>query len=643
MQYQHWRVEHNDNFTTVYFDEQDSTVNRLGTVTMKELGLLITHLAAEPRLKAVVFRSGKTKGFIAGANVHEFTQVTDVNEAFTYVRECQNIMQQLAKLPVPTIAWIQGFCLGGGLELALACDYRICDDTPHTKLGLPEVMVGIHPGWGGSVRLPELVGVLSAMDLLLSGRSIDGKTAKAIGLVDYVLPERELAAAVSDLLLNTPTRHKPVWWQRLLAFAPLRSIVAGLLRRRLLKRITPAHYPAPFAIIDNWQRHGSGGESAMIAEAHSAAKLVMTPTAHHLLKVFFLRERLRGLATTEHHIKHVHVIGAGVMGGDIAAWCALQGMTVTLEDNNLEALGRSIARAQNLFKHKIKRTHLIKAAQDRLIVDPLGHGLKSADLIIEAIVEDVALKRELWTRVLEQARPDALLATNTSSILLSELTAGWASPERLVGIHFFNPVAKMPLVEVVSDAITDQHCVQRACAFVKAIDKLPLPVASVPGFLVNRVLAAYMMTAITLAAEGYDYHVIDQLAMDYGMPMGPLALCDVVGLDVCLAAARHILGEDITVPAILTKRIEAGHLGKKTGQGFYHYAKDGHKTPTATGRKGLNLSADDLINPILAASKAALAEGVVADADLVDAGMIFGAGFPPFTGGPMTVLAANGA
>jgi len=631
--YQHWRIQSGLLATTVYFDEADSPVNRLNQATMTELGLLLKQLAADPDLKAVVFRSAKTKGFIAGADVSEFKQLMDVNEAIAKVRIGQQVFNQIANLPVPTIAVIQGFCLGGGLELALACDYRIVDDNPKTKLGVPEVMVGIHPGWGGSTRLPKLVGPLTALDLMLTGRLVNGKTAKTMGLVDFTLPLRDMDRAIDCLLTTKPPVHRPVWWQRLLNLSPLRPVVAGFMRRQLAKKVHEAQYPAPFAILNGWQRYGGQGEAATIAEAQSVAKLVVTDTSKQLVRVFFLRERLRGLGKIDSAIHHVHVIGAGTMGGDIAAWCALQGLQVTLEDSSLSQLGKSMARATQLFKRKLKQPHQIQAARDRLCIDLTGAGRRRADLIIEAIVEDLALKRALWQDVVKVARADALLATNTSSLSLTAITAGWEHPYRLVGIHFFNPVAQMPLVEVVTMPETDANVVMQVLAFVKQIDKLPLPVANMPGFLVNRVLSAYLMAAISQAMQGQSYASIDAAAVAYGMPIGPIELADTVGLDVCLAAAESLAAHmPMTIPAVLRKKVQAGELGKKTGRGFYRYIAGKRVSKAVSPSTVSPLLTAALIQPLLAEAKAALAAGVVADADLVDAGMIFGAGFPPFRG-----------
>ncbi len=636
--YQHWRVEPGENYTTVYFDMADSQVNVFNQATMRELSLVLKHVTAQPKLKAVVFRSAKAKGFIAGADITAFSQISTVNDAVADVREGQQIFEQLAAIPVPTIAVMHDFALGGGLEFALACDYRITDDDPRTRLGFLETRVGIHPGWGGTTRLPKLIGGLAALMLMLSGRTLHGGAAKAMGLVDYAIPKCDVDRAIAYLLTALPPAHKPSIWQRWLGFAPLRPIVAGLLRRRVAAKIKDKDYPAPFALLNLWQRYGGYGEVATIAEANSVAKLLVTPTAKSLARVFLLRERLRELGKTESGVKHVHVVGAGTMGGDIAAWCALHHMKVTLEDADSAQLGRSMARAVVLFQRKCKQKHRVQAARDNLIMDPKGYGRAHADLIIEAIVEDKSAKQALWQALVQTAKPDAILATNTSSISLTELSEGWANPARLIGLHFFNPVERMPLVEVVETSSTAPELAARAFAFVKSIDKLPLPVANEPGFLVNRILSAYMLAAVGLHAQGYSYAQIDGAALAFGMAMGPIELADTVGLDICLAAAKTLVEKlSLPMPTVLAEKVKAGELGRKTGKGFYTYIKGQRREKIAIPASPDARLVEALMVPLKAEASAALADGVVSDADLVDAGMIFGAGYPPFRGGPLYV------
>jgi len=371
-------------------------------------------------------------------------------------------------------------------------------------------------------------------------------------------------------------------------------------------------------------------------------RIVRSPTAKNLVRVFHLQERLKAFGKAGDFVaRRVHVVGAGVMGGDIAAWCALRGLTVTLQDTELARIAPAIARARTLFTQRLKDPLAVRAALDRLIPDPAGHGTTHADVVIEAVVENLQVKQGLFRKLEAQVRPDAVLATNTSSLRLEDIAATLTRPERLVGIHYFNPVAKMPLVEVVAAAATDPAMQQRACAFVRQIDKLPLPVKSAPGFLVNAVLAPYLLEAMRCVDEGIAPQAVDAAAEAFGMPMGPLALADTVGLDIALAAGRGLGRGAVAVPRCLRERVARGELGRKSGRGFYAYV-DGRPTKPATagGRVPPGL-ADRLMAPLLARSRELVAQGVVADADLADAGVIFGTGFAPFTGGPLHYASAQ--
>lgn len=424
-----------------------------------------------------------------------------------------------------------------------------------------------------------------------------------------------------------------------------RSIVChsagGRTRRRrfpvsekaVAKRARREHYPAPYAILDLWRRYDGNVLAAPASDPASIPSLLRTPTAANLIRVFGLQERLKGIGKAgTWNAAHVHVVGAGTMGGDIAAWCALRGLTVTLQDQNAERLQPAMKRAAKLFADRLREPRRVRDASDRLIPDVAGDGVARADIIIEAIFENVEAKRSLIKALEQQARPEALLATNTSSIPLEEIAQALTDPSRLIGVHFFNPVAKMMLVEIVSGQATRPALAAEAAAFVRQIDKLPLPVKSAPGFLVNRVLAPYLMTAMRCVDEGLTAETVDEAALAFGMPMGPLELADTVGLDICVAVGR-MLGSTEAPPKKLTELVDAGNLGGKTGQGFYRWI-DGKAQKAAPGTAPPGL-ADRLVSPFVAEAKAALAEGIVADADLVDAGAIFGTGFAPFRGGPL--------
>jgi 3-hydroxyacyl-CoA dehydrogenase/enoyl-CoA hydratase/3-hydroxybutyryl-CoA epimerase len=540
---------------------------------------------------------------------------------------------------------IHGFCLGGGLELALACRYRVAEDDPRTRLGLPEVKLGIHPGFGGTVRLPPLVGAPTAMDLMLSGRTVEARQAQRMGLVDYAVPQRQLRRAAVAMVEEHPLPHQPGFLARLSNNAVVRPFLASFLRKKTAEKAALEHYPAPYAVIDLWSEYGGDRERMMLEEGRSVARLLTGDTAQNLVRVFLLQERLKSLGRgSDFAPRRVHVIGGGVMGGDIAAWCALRGLQVTIQDRNHESLARVMKRAHDLYKKKLKQPRLIQAAMDRLMPDKNAAGLKRADVVIEAIFEDIKAKQGLYREIEPVIRPDALLATNTSSIPLETLSEALSRPERLVGVHFFNPVAQMQLVEIVSSPVTSSEAARQAAAFVRHIDRLPLPVKSSPGFLVNRVLMPYLLEAVALESEGVPAAVIDQAATQFGMPMGPILLADTVGLDICLSVAE-ILSKQLhgTVPERLRELVAAGRLGRKSGQGFYSYKGD--KPDVIKPDKGYKASGDitdRLMFRYFNEAMACLREGVVADAELLDAGMIFGTGFAPFRGGPMHYLRATG-
>jgi 3-hydroxyacyl-CoA dehydrogenase/enoyl-CoA hydratase/3-hydroxybutyryl-CoA epimerase len=547
-------------------------------------------------------------------------------------------MQRLEDLPFPTVAAINGYALGGGLELALACRHRVCADDPKVTLGFPEVLLGIHPGFGGTVRSVRVVGAPLALDLMLTGRNLRPAQALKAGLVDAVVPPSDLRDAARKLALQPQAARRAPWKLRLLDLPVVRGIVAGKVEQQVRRKARRDHYPAPYAIVDLWRRHGANPRTAYEAEAQSVAELVCTPASRNLVRVFFLQERLKGLGGKDlPKGGHVHVVGAGVMGGDIAAWCAVRGFDVTLQDRAAEFVQPALDRAQAFFEKRAKVRSKLEQYQSRLRADVAGAGVDRADVVIEAIYENADAKRELYARIEPRLKPTAVLATNTSSLVLETLAAGLAQPSRLVGLHFFNPVAQMPLVEVIESGSTSEQARAAALAFTRAIDKLPLPCRSSPGFLVNRVLMPYMTEAMLAAREGVPLKLIDEAAVRFGMPLGPIELADVVGLDVCLHVGR-ILSAAYGGPApeAVAELVAAGKLGRKTGQGLYEW-RDGKavKPEPAAGATAPDDLQDRLMLALVNEAVAVLREGVVADADLIDAGIIFGSGFAPFRGGPL--------
>ncbi|MES2217015.1 MAG: 3-hydroxyacyl-CoA dehydrogenase NAD-binding domain-containing protein [Pseudomonadota bacterium] len=644
--YKNWRLETDaDEVLWVYFDKEGASANTLDMDTLEEFNAIIDYLTNDRDHRGVIIASAKKNGFIAGADISQFEKFKDIDEATSVLQRGDEILGKLEALKIPVVAMIDGFCLGGGLELALACHYRVVEDGLKTRLGLPEVKLGIHPGWGGSVRLPRLIGAPNAMNLILSGSTISGKAAAKLGIADVAVPKRHLVKAAKWYALQKPRRHEPTLLQSLSNTKPVRMLLAAYLRKTLRSKAPQQFYPAPYHVVDNWEQLGVEGNAPFEREARDAGKLFFSDTSENLVRVFFLQERLKGFGKgNEFKPKHVHVIGAGTMGGDIAAWCAYKGFTVTLQDREPKFIAPAIKRAYQLFKEKLKEDYLVQNTMDRLIPDTQGFGVAKADVIIEAIFEDLKTKQDLFKQLETQAKPNAILATNTSSIPLDEINKVLQNPGRLVGIHFFNPVAKMLLVEVVKGERTDAKVLKNAFSFVGQLERLPLPVKSSPGFLVNRVLMPYLLEAMNMLDEGIPAAAIDKSMTDFGMPMGPITLADTVGLDICLSVAQHLSQyfPNVTISKRLTDMVEQKKLGRKTGQGFYKWVNGKPVKPRADYDKPLTDLSDRLVLCMLNESFACLRENVVADGDLLDAGMIFGTGFAPFRGGPIHYAKQHG-
>ena len=631
----HWRWETDRlGLAWLTFDKQGESTNTFSREALVELGAALEAIAAaKPR--GLVIRSAK-ENFIAGADINQFTRFQTPEEALEFTRLGWDTLQKLRDLPFPTTAMVNGFCMGGGLELSLACTYRVALDDPRTRFAFPEVMLGIWPFWHGLQWLPKLIGPAAALDMILTGRAVDARRAKRIGLATEAVPLRVLENTARQVTLAAKPPRKLKLLDRLLLGIG-RSLVAAQARKQVAKRARREHYPAPYAILDAWVKYDGDPFVAPEDPVTSIKALSGHPTTRNLIRIFFLQERLKGLAKgVEFQARHVHVVGAGVMGGDIAAVCAMRGITVTLQDTSPERLAPAVKRAAELFARRLKDPRRVRDALDRLIPDVSGAGAARADVVIEAIFENLEAKRELFAKLEAQARPDAVLATNTSSLKLGDVAAQFRDPGRLVGIHFFNPVPQLQLVEVVAGDGTRAEMAQRAMAFVRQIDKLPLPVKDSPGFLVNRVLGPYMQNAFRLLDEGAKPETIDAAMEAFGMPMGPIELADTVGLDICLAAGKELAKKGAEAPQVLLNKVALGQLGRKTGQGIYRYA-DGKAVKGQPDAWRPEL-VEALIEPYLNEAKAVLAEGIVADAELIDAGLIFGTGFAPFRGGPLHYL-----
>jgi 3-hydroxyacyl-CoA dehydrogenase/enoyl-CoA hydratase/3-hydroxybutyryl-CoA epimerase len=646
LRFNHWKTSLDDSgIVTLTLDRANSSVNAISREVLDELGQIVERLAIE-KPAGVIIHSAKSNGFAVGADIKEFVEYAKRGAVQENIENGQRVYESLARLPCPTVAAVHGACMGGGTELILACRQRIAADDDKTRIGLPEVMLGIHPGWGGSARLPRLIGAPEALPVMLTGRALSARRAKSLGVVDRLAHPDELLPEARALLRHP---HARPFGQRARAWATntwlARQILAPVVIKQTAAKVRKEHYPAPFALIDVWKRGGGSIQQRLKLEARSVAKLAETPTAHNLIRIFFLQERLKGQGSgVDPDIRHVHVVGAGVMGGDIAAWAAFKGFEVTLQDREMRYIQPALDRAQALYEKKLKTPEKVEQTRKRLRADVEGNGVAQADLAIEAIFENAEAKEALYATIEPQFTGDEILATNTSSIPLDELRKGLKAPKRFLGLHFFNPVAQMPLVEVVRHDELDPAVEKRALAFCKAIGKLPVAVKGTPGFLVNRILMPYLLEALRLYNEGVPGPVLDKQAKAFGMPMGPIELADTVGLDVCASVGKELgpfLG--LELPPGLEDKLEAGKRGKKDGQGLYtwHDGKPQKPEVDADYTPPPDLQ-DRMILSLVNEAVACLGDSVVDDADLLDAGVIFGTGFAPFRGGPIQYVRTEG-
>jgi 3-hydroxyacyl-CoA dehydrogenase/enoyl-CoA hydratase/3-hydroxybutyryl-CoA epimerase len=634
--WQHWKLQRDDDgIAWLLFDKRGARANTLSEAVLLEFQAVLDILEREMP-KGLVIRSGKPGGFVAGADVGAFRGMKDAGEVETQIAGAHTLIDRLDHLRIPTVAVIHGYCLGGGLELALACDYRIAIDG--ASFGFPETLLGLHPGLGGTVRSTHLINPIEAMTMMLTGRTVRARKAKSLGLVDAVTQERHVRAAVRAAIGGDLKTARSQIAVQIFKLAPARTLLAKRMRAEAMKKTRRDHYPQPYALIDLWETHGGDPPAMQQAEITSFSRLLVSDTAQNLVRVFFLREQLKDKAGGNWSGRRVHVIGAGAMGGDIAAWCAWHGLTVSLADMKPEPIAGAIKRASELFaKIADKRTDA-RDALDRLIPDLRGEGVRLADLVIEAVPERLDLKHKVYTEIEPRMRADAILATNTSSIPLEQLRAGLLRPERLVGLHFFNPVSRMQLVEIVHHDGISPDVLAQASAFLGRIDRLPAAVKSAPGFLVNRALTPYLLEAMVMSDERFTRETIDAAAERFGMPMGPIELADQVGLDICLHVA-DVLKESLDrkmpeIPQWLRDKVAKGELGRKTGKGLYEW-KNGKPVKNVEPRDPAPDMADRLILPLLDVCVGCLREGIVVDEDTVDGAMVFATGFAPFRGGPM--------
>ena len=637
----HWRFEIDiEQIGWLVIDTPKSAVNTLGREAIGELETLVVRfeeLAAEGALKGVVLLSDKESGFIAGADVAEFDDMTEPATLTVALERTHRLFDRIEALKIPMVAAIHGFCLGGGLELSLACRYRIAVNDERTRIGFPEVNLGIFPGFGGTGRSVRQAGPVDAMQMMLTGKMLRASAARRLGLIDKLVRHRDnLRWEGRKAVLQQRTSSPASLTKRLLAMGPLRSYAARKMREGAEKKAKPEFYPAPYALIDLFEAHGDDWQAMKQAEIERFVPLMASDTARNLRRVFFLSESLKrqGLRGAEKPtFRRVHVVGAGVMGGDIAAWCAYRGMGVTLQDLDMARITPALERAKALFKKRFKTKREIDAAVARLEADPEGKGLARADVIIEAVVENLEIKHRIFLEAEARAKPDAILASNTSSIELERIAEGLKNPSRLIGLHFFNPVAQLPLVEVIRSKFNTDLDIARGASFALAISKSPVVVKSAPGFLVNRVLMPYMLGAVQRLENGAPKEDIDAAAVAFGMPMGPIELMDTVGLDVGKFVAEE-LGHAVPENSQFARLIAENKLGRKSGEGFYKW-QNGKAVKTGTSAPGDAVLGAELVKPLVDATERAVSENVVASDDLADIGVILGTGFAPFRGGPL--------
>lgn len=664
------RLERRDELAVVTFDSPGKRVNTLGTAAIHELERLLDLLESDRDLRGVVLLSAKPTTFLAGADLDELDEIESAQQASTWVERGQQVLRRFEDLAVPSVAAIHGAALGGGLEVALACTWRVATDDPATVLGLPEVQLGLLPALGGTHRLPRLVGLERGLDLLLSGRRLAPREALRIGLVDDVVPPAVLfAAATRRLAAGRRPRRARGWRELLLAGHPLgrRFVFAAAAARA--ERQTGGFYPAPRAILAAAQAGAKGGRGAGEAvEAARFGELATGPVSRRLIEIFRATRELAAAEETAEDVARpapvelVGVLGAGFMGSGIAAAAARAGCRVRLLDSSPEALGRGYGfcaeRFAELARRRRWRQEEARAALNRIAPTLALEGFRRVDVVVEAVVEDLDVKRELLVRVERQLAPEAILASNTSTLPIGELALGLRHPERVLGLHFLSPVHRMPLVEIVRHAATSEAAIERARSFVLALGKTPVVVRDGPGFYTTRILAPYLAEAGRLLLSGAEVEAIDAAGRAAGFPVGPLTLLDEVGIDVAARAARTLaaaFGSRMPFPEPFARLVESGRIGRKSRRGFYDY-RGRRKRPDRTiahlvgvlperGAGSLPRAelADRLLFAMVAEATRCLEESIVRCPRDGDLAAVLGLGFPPFLGGPFRLLDSLGA
>lgn len=653
-----------DQICILTFDRPDSAANIFDKATLDELNNHINYVMCNSHLKGVVLASAKKSIFIAGADLTQLSKAKTPEELREMIELGQSVFNRLATLTVPTVAAIHGACVGGGFEVCLACDYRIASPDKTTKIGLPETQLGIVPAWGGSTRLPRLVGVPKALDVILNGKTLAAKPALKAGMIDEIVPREYLIAKACQLIgqQGLKLRLRPTkLMHQVCKLHPVLNFITNRVEKQVLKK-TRGHYPAvPKALEVVTQGLRKPLEDSLALERDAILELGTTKACRNLIHIFFLQERAKKLLGVGDDIernvkippvKRIAVVGAGIMGAGIAQWTSSRDISVILRDINHEAVGKGLIIISRLYDQGVKRHALTRvearAGMDRLFPSAVDVPLQNVDILIEAAVEKMDTKKQLFAKLDEVAGPQTILASNTSALSITEIAAHTKNPGRVVGIHFFNPVHRMQLVEVIVGRQTDAEVVRRSVKFVQQIGKLPVVVKDSPGFLVNRILMPYLIEAGQLFENGARVEDIDECMLEFGMPMGPLRLIDEVGVDVSNHVASDLatkFSDRMQTPEVLARMLTAGLLGRKSGKGFYVHKNSAEpdvnpgidKLRGGTARA--NLSREELRSRmvLLMINEAArcLEGGIVDEPADVDFGMIMGTGFAPFLGGPL--------
>ncbi len=629
----HWLANiDEDGIAWLHLKTDGKSVNVLNHAVMVELESILDRLESKEDLNGVAMLSGKQGGFVYGADINEFETLKTASEVTNHMLYVHGLFNRIEALPVPSCVGVDGIAVGGGLEIALAFDRLFITSSSKTKLGFPEVNLGIMPGYGGSGRAYCRIGTKAVLDMMVTGRPIGSKDAIKTGLADELVGDADdLDEAMRKWIIGCKG-EKPILIQ-LETVVDATEIVAA--RDKYLKRLRSDHIPAPAAIIDHVENFGHDKKAMSAGELDVFPNLMVGSASKNLRRVFYLTDAVRKSARGESGIKRMHVVGAGVMGGDIAAIGAIAGLDVTLTDMNEAAIVGAIARAKKFFERRLKSDDKVALALTRLRIDLDGNGATDADLIIEAVAEKLEVKQAVFKNLEVVSKATAILATNTSAIPLEDIATALNAPERLIGLHFFNPVPVLPLVEVIWSKYSDPEIVNRGMQFAGQIGKMPVCCKSAPGFLVNRALLPYIFKAIEAVAGGENADHIDEALVDFGMPMGPIELADQIGLDVCLDVGI-VLGMPPATKALLDEKCKIGTIGRKSGSGFYEW--DGNRAIRAHQSQDPRVMAaiaKNMLAPMIEECRQAVDENVVDSADSADAGMIFGIGFPGFRGGPL--------